>query len=223
MSSYGKVYNWIFFNNGYHAEHHFRPKAHWTKMHEFYLQIRDLQLRAGTRVISQPHMLGFLDPDLPSKSRPVGHHADVETASCQTRCLSAATASILAPEPVLAGALSAGWSFEAFDRLDALDPAVWRARFPDVWKDERYYRTLEETFAGRIPAVLPRAEGCGWTTPRCPAVVFCGAGSDGQPRDWIAGDIAARTSLVAAADDNGRFASLATGRSACRKSKRHRT
>ena len=35
VSSYGKVYNWIFFNNGYHAEHHFRPKCHWTKMHAF--------------------------------------------------------------------------------------------------------------------------------------------------------------------------------------------
>ncbi len=32
VSSYGKVYNWIFFNNGYHAEHHFRPKCHWTQL-----------------------------------------------------------------------------------------------------------------------------------------------------------------------------------------------
>ena len=46
----------------------------------FYLQIQDLQRRAGTRVISQPHMLGFLDPDLPTKSRPLGHQPAVETA-----------------------------------------------------------------------------------------------------------------------------------------------
>ena len=71
VSSYGKVYNWIFFNNGYHAEHHFRPKCHWTRMHEFFLQIQDRQRAAGTRVINQPHMLGFLDPNLPTKSRPV--------------------------------------------------------------------------------------------------------------------------------------------------------
>ena len=80
VSSYGKVYNWIFFNNGYHAEHHFRPKAHWTKMREFCLQIQSLQRRVGTRVISQPHMLGFLDPDLPSKSRPIGHQPATEIA-----------------------------------------------------------------------------------------------------------------------------------------------
>ncbi len=73
VSSYGKIYNWIFFNNGYHAEHHFRPKCHWTRMHGFYLQIQNLQRRVGTRVLSQPHMLGFLDPNLPTKSRPVGH------------------------------------------------------------------------------------------------------------------------------------------------------
>lgn len=78
VSSYGKVYNWIFFNNGYHAEHHFRPKCHWTKMHAFFEQIQDMQRAAGTRVLSQPHMLGFLDPNLPSKSRPVGAQAAAE-------------------------------------------------------------------------------------------------------------------------------------------------
>ena len=35
VSSYGKIYNWLFFYNGYHAEHHFRPKVHWTKMEAF--------------------------------------------------------------------------------------------------------------------------------------------------------------------------------------------
>ena len=78
VSSYGKVYNWIFFNNGYHAEHHFRPKCHWTKMHAFFEQIQEQQHAAGTRVLSTPHMLGFLDPNLPSKSRPVGTQAAAE-------------------------------------------------------------------------------------------------------------------------------------------------
>jgi len=32
VSSYGRLYNWIWFNNGYHQEHHFRPSAHWTKL-----------------------------------------------------------------------------------------------------------------------------------------------------------------------------------------------
>ena len=34
VSTYGKIYNWTWLYNGYHAEHHFRPKVHWTKMRE---------------------------------------------------------------------------------------------------------------------------------------------------------------------------------------------
>ena len=71
VSSYHKLYNWLWFNNGYHAEHHFRPKMHWTKMDEFHRKIADEQRREGVRVIKPPHGLGFLDPDLPEKSRPL--------------------------------------------------------------------------------------------------------------------------------------------------------
>ena len=31
-SHYGWLYNWCFFNDGYHAEHHLRPGEHWTKL-----------------------------------------------------------------------------------------------------------------------------------------------------------------------------------------------
>jgi fatty acid desaturase len=41
VSSYGKIYNWLFFYNGYHAEHHFRPKVHWTKMEQFHQSIEE--------------------------------------------------------------------------------------------------------------------------------------------------------------------------------------
>src|SRR5947208_11784409 len=71
VSSYHRLYNLLWFNNGYHAEHHFRPKLHWTKMREFHEKIEDEQRRAGVRVIKPPHALGFLDPDLPEKSRPL--------------------------------------------------------------------------------------------------------------------------------------------------------
>jgi fatty acid desaturase len=70
VSSYHKLYNLIWFNNGYHAEHHYRPKWHWTKMRELHEQIKGQQRRAGVRVITPPHALGFLDPTLPDKSRP---------------------------------------------------------------------------------------------------------------------------------------------------------
>jgi fatty acid desaturase len=65
VSSYDKLYNWIWFYNGYHAEHHFRPKVHWTRMPAFRDQIVEQQHAAGVRVIKPPHALGFLDPDLP--------------------------------------------------------------------------------------------------------------------------------------------------------------
>jgi fatty acid desaturase len=64
---YGKIYNWLFFYNGYHAEHHFRPKVHWTKMEMFHQQIAELQKEEGSRVIRRAQMLGFLDPNLPKR------------------------------------------------------------------------------------------------------------------------------------------------------------
>ena len=59
------LYNWVWFYNGYHAEHHFRPKVHWTRMVALHRQIADLQQREGVRVITVPHALGFLDRNLP--------------------------------------------------------------------------------------------------------------------------------------------------------------
>jgi fatty acid desaturase len=67
VSSYGKIYNWLFFYNGYHAEHHFRPKVHWTKMEEFRQSIEDVQKAEGVRTISHAHMLGWLDRTLPKR------------------------------------------------------------------------------------------------------------------------------------------------------------
>jgi fatty acid desaturase len=71
VSSYEKIYNFTWFNNGFHAEHHFRPKLHWTKMEQLHREIAEQQRREGTRVIKPPHALGFLDPSLPEKSRPL--------------------------------------------------------------------------------------------------------------------------------------------------------
>src|SRR5207302_1683806 len=71
VSSYHKLYNLIWFNNGYHAEHHFRPKVHWTKMKALREQIKEEQRRAGVHVIKPPHALGFLDPNQPKRKQPV--------------------------------------------------------------------------------------------------------------------------------------------------------
>jgi hypothetical protein len=32
VSHYGRLYNWLFFNDGYHVEHHARPARHWTTL-----------------------------------------------------------------------------------------------------------------------------------------------------------------------------------------------
>ena len=69
VSSYDKLYNWTWFYNGYHAEHHFRPKVHWTRMQAFRDQIIEQQRAAGVRVIKPPHALGFLDPNLPPHTK----------------------------------------------------------------------------------------------------------------------------------------------------------
>ncbi len=67
VSTYHRLYNWVWFNNGYHAEHHYRPRMHWTKMREFHEAIEGQQKAEGVRVIRPPHALGFLDPELPSR------------------------------------------------------------------------------------------------------------------------------------------------------------
>ncbi len=61
VSTYGWFYNitWLF--NGYHAEHHYRPKTHWTQMRALRAAILEDQKRAGVRVMRWPHALGFLD------------------------------------------------------------------------------------------------------------------------------------------------------------------
>ncbi len=32
VSCYNRMYNWLWFNNGFHQEHHYRPTVHWTKV-----------------------------------------------------------------------------------------------------------------------------------------------------------------------------------------------
>lgn len=63
VSSYDPLYNLLFLNNGYHAEHHYRPQHHWTGMAALRQEIRADQVVAGVRVTSWPHPIGFLDPD----------------------------------------------------------------------------------------------------------------------------------------------------------------
>ncbi|HLZ74522.1 fatty acid desaturase [Phenylobacterium sp.] len=61
VSTYEPLYNWAFLNNGYHAEHHHRPKVHWSRMAQLREETREAQAAAGVRTLRVAHFLGFAD------------------------------------------------------------------------------------------------------------------------------------------------------------------
>ncbi len=61
VSSYNRLYNFLWFNNGYHQEHHWDPKAHWTRMHEVREEILPLLEANHTRILRGPHITGLLE------------------------------------------------------------------------------------------------------------------------------------------------------------------
>ncbi len=68
VSHYGRLYNLLAFNDGYHQEHHLRPQTHWSRMREVYREHR-ARLDAAERIVSPvPAMFGFLH-----RGRPLLH------------------------------------------------------------------------------------------------------------------------------------------------------
>jgi fatty acid desaturase len=61
VSSYNRLYNFLWFNNGYHQEHHWDPKTHWTRMKELHEQIKIHLIANNTRVLRGPHITGLLE------------------------------------------------------------------------------------------------------------------------------------------------------------------
>jgi fatty acid desaturase len=68
VSYYGRLYNRLTFNDGYHQEHHLRPQTHWSRM-PVVRREHAAALNQVERIISPvPALLGFLD-----RKRPLLH------------------------------------------------------------------------------------------------------------------------------------------------------
>jgi fatty acid desaturase len=61
VSSYNRLYNFFWFNNGYHQEHHWDPKRHWTRMHDLHVEIKPQLTANHTRMLRGPHMTALLE------------------------------------------------------------------------------------------------------------------------------------------------------------------
>ena len=60
VSYYGRLYNLLSFNDGYHQEHHLRPLAHWTQMPRVRREYGDKLERVERIVSPVPALLGVL-------------------------------------------------------------------------------------------------------------------------------------------------------------------
>jgi fatty acid desaturase len=76
VSSYNWLYNLLWFNNGYHQEHHWDPKVHWTKMRQLHGQIEPQLAANHTRIVRGPHFTALVEDLLTGR-----HPAPASTVS----------------------------------------------------------------------------------------------------------------------------------------------
>jgi fatty acid desaturase len=61
VSYYGRWYNVLMFNEGYHQEHHLKPHLHWTRRPDVHREHQDQFRTARAYEARLPPLLGFLD------------------------------------------------------------------------------------------------------------------------------------------------------------------
>ena len=66
VSCYSRLYNFVWFNNGYHQEHHYRPQLHWTRVPDVR---RLLPPESQRRVVRGAHWFNFIANSSPSSDR----------------------------------------------------------------------------------------------------------------------------------------------------------
>lgn len=81
VSSYNRLYNFLWFNNGYHQEHHWDPKRHWTRMKELHEEIRPRLVANGTKVLQGPHLTGLIEDWLNGDKPPAGPNTEDQQAA----------------------------------------------------------------------------------------------------------------------------------------------
>jgi len=69
VSSYNWLYNALWFNNGYHQEHHWDPKTHWTQMKRLHHEIQPQMAVNQTRTLRGPHITALVE-DFLARRRP---------------------------------------------------------------------------------------------------------------------------------------------------------
>jgi fatty acid desaturase len=69
VSSYNWLYNLLWFNNGYHQEHHWDPKMHWTRMRRLHDEIQPALSANRTRTLRGPHITALIEDFWRSRRR----------------------------------------------------------------------------------------------------------------------------------------------------------
>jgi fatty acid desaturase len=82
VSSYNRLYNLLWFNNGYHQEHHWSPKYHWTRMHELHEQLRPQLQRNQTRMLRGPHITALIEDALAHRGKAPSSGSFLPTVRC---------------------------------------------------------------------------------------------------------------------------------------------
>jgi fatty acid desaturase len=81
VSSYNWLYNVLWFNNGYHQEHHWDPKMHWTRMRQLHEQIKPQLLANHTRTLRGPHITALVEDWLNGSKPPIPIDGEARAAA----------------------------------------------------------------------------------------------------------------------------------------------